>query len=91
METTADGTSYFQEGDHIRIKRTGETGRINAADGGVVYVLMEETKETKLFSARADEDAYIELVTSEVAGTISREPESEDNSAARSRAIRRSG
>ena len=28
-------------------------------------MLMDETNETKLFSARADEDAYIELVTSE--------------------------
>jgi hypothetical protein len=62
METNADGT-YFQEGDHVRIKRTGETGRINATDGGVVYVLMDETNETTLFSARADEDAYIELIT----------------------------
>jgi hypothetical protein len=64
METTREGT-YFQEGDHVRIKRTGETGRVNATDGGVVYVLMDETNETKLFSAYADEDAYIELVTSE--------------------------
>lgn len=63
METNADGT-YFQEGDHVRIKRTGETGRINGADGGVVYVLMDETNEAKLFSAAADEDATIELVTS---------------------------
>ena len=62
METTIEGT-YFQEGDHVRIKRTGETGRVNATDGGVVYVLMDETNETKLFSAYADEDAYIELVT----------------------------
>ena len=62
METTIEGT-YFQEGDHVRVKRTGETGRVNATDGGVVYVLMDETNETKLFSAYADEDAYIELVT----------------------------
>ena len=61
METNADGT-YFQEGDYVRIKRTQETGRINAVDGGVVYVLMDETNETKLFSAYVDEDAYIELV-----------------------------
>jgi hypothetical protein len=72
METNAEGT-YFQEGDHVRIKRTQEVGRVHAADGGVVYVLMDETKETKLFSARADEDAYIELVT-EVGGTMSQEP-----------------
>jgi hypothetical protein len=64
METNGDGT-YFQEGDYVRIKRTRETGRINAADGGVVYVLLDETNETKLFSAYLDEDAYIELVTAE--------------------------
>jgi hypothetical protein len=63
METNADGT-YFQEGDHVRLKRTAETGRINAADGGVVYVLMDGTNELKLCSASVDEDAYIELVTS---------------------------
>ena len=62
METTADGT-YFQEGDHVRIKRTGEQGRINATDGGVVYVLLDGTNEAKLFSASVDEDASIELVT----------------------------
>jgi len=67
METTIEGT-YFQEGDHVRIKRTGETGRVNATDGGVVYVFMDETNETKLFSAYADEDAYIELITSEYTG-----------------------
>lgn len=48
METNADGT-YFQEGDLVRVKRTGERGRINAADGGVVYVLMEVTDETRIF------------------------------------------
>ena len=62
METTADGT-YFQVGDHVRIKRTGELGRINATDGGVVYVLIDGTNEAKLFSASVDEDASIELVT----------------------------
>ena len=67
METTIEGT-YFQEGDHVRIKRTGETGRVNATDGGVVSVLMDETNETKLFSAYADEDAYIELVTPKYTG-----------------------
>jgi hypothetical protein len=61
METNADGT-YFQEGDHVRLKRTQETGRVHGADGGVVYVLMDETNETRLFSAYVDEDAYIELV-----------------------------
>jgi hypothetical protein len=60
MKTNADGT-YFQEGDRVRIKRTGETGSVNAADGGVVYVLMDGTNEAKLFSAYVDEDAYIEI------------------------------
>jgi hypothetical protein len=58
----ADGT-YFQEGDRVRIKRTGETGRVNATDGGVVYVLMDGTNETKLFEAYIDDDAYIEAIT----------------------------
>jgi hypothetical protein len=49
----------------VRIKRTGETGRINAADGGVVYVLMDDTNEARLFSASVDEDASIELITLE--------------------------
>ncbi len=61
MVTNADGT-YFQEDDYVRIKRTGEKGRVNATDGGVVYVLMDETDETRLFSAYVDEDAYIEIV-----------------------------
>jgi hypothetical protein len=69
METNGDGT-YFQEGDYVRIKRTRETGRINAADGGVVYVLLDETNETKLFSAYVDEDAYIELVTAVSEATL---------------------
>jgi hypothetical protein len=64
METNVDGT-YFQEGDYVCVKRTGEKGHINAADGGVVYVLMDETNETRVFSALVDEDAYIELVTTE--------------------------
>ena len=64
METNEDGT-YFQVGDHVRIKNTQETGTINAADGGVVYVILDGTNETKYFSAYADEDAYIELVTAE--------------------------
>lgn len=61
METNTDGT-YFQEGDYVRIKRTGKQGKIHATDGGVVYVLMDETNEARLFSAFVDEDAYIELV-----------------------------
>lgn len=69
METNGEGT-YFQEGDYVRIKRTRETGRINAADGGVVYVVLDETNETKLFSAYVDEDAYIELVTAEGEATL---------------------
>ncbi len=68
METNGDGT-YFQEGDYVRIKRTRETGRINAADGGVVYVLLDDTNETKLFSAYIDEDAYIEIVIAEAKET----------------------
>jgi len=61
METNAEGT-YFQEGDRVRVIRTGEQGYVNAADGGVVYVVMDGTEETRLFSARVDKDAYIELV-----------------------------
>jgi hypothetical protein len=72
METNADGT-YFQVGDHVRIKRTQETGTINAADGGVVYVLLDETNGTKLFSAYVDEDAYIEFVTAEGEATVLQE------------------
>lgn len=64
METNTHGT-YFQEDDRVRIKRTGEQGRVNATDGGVVYVLMDGTNETKVFSAYVDTDAYIELVTLE--------------------------
>ncbi len=61
METNAEGT-YFEEGDRVRIIRTGEQGYINATDGGVVYMLIDGTEETKLFSARVDKDAYIELI-----------------------------
>ncbi len=64
METNTDGT-YFQEGDLVRVKRTGEQGRVNATDGGVVYVIMSGTNETRVFSALVDEDSYIELVTPE--------------------------
>ena len=69
METNEDGT-YFQVGDHVRIKITQETGTINAADGGVVYVLLDGTNQSKFFSAYLDEDAYIELVTAEDAVTM---------------------
>jgi len=69
METNEDGT-YFQVGDHVRIKNTQETGTINAADGGVVYVLLDGTNESKFFSAYVDDDAYIELVTAEDAVTL---------------------
>lgn len=62
METNEDGT-YFQVGDHVRIKNTQETGTINAADGGVVYVILDGNNQTKYFSAYVDDDAYIELVT----------------------------
>ena len=64
METNTDGT-YFMVGDHVRIKNTQETGKVNATDGGVVYVLMDGTNETKLYSAYVDEDAYIEIITPE--------------------------
>ncbi|MEO7018941.1 MAG: hypothetical protein ABI234_02185 [Ktedonobacteraceae bacterium] len=64
METNTDGT-FFQEGDQVRVKRTGEQGRVDATDGGVVYVLMAGTNESKIFSAVVGEDAYIELVTLE--------------------------
>jgi len=69
METTTDGT-YFQEGDHVRIKSTGEIGRVNATSGGVVYVLMDVTNESKLFAAYVDEDAPIELITPEAKKTM---------------------
>ena len=64
METNTNGT-FFQEGDLVRVKSTRERGRINAADGGVVYVLMDETHESRIFSAALDEDSYIELITLE--------------------------
>lgn len=57
--------TFFQEGDQVRIKRTGEQGRINATDGGVVSVLMQNTNEANIFSAALDEDASIELVLPE--------------------------
>jgi len=69
METNQDGT-YFQVGDHVRIKNTQETGIINAADGGVVYVILDGTNETKYFSAYVDDDAYIELITQEDEATM---------------------
>ena len=69
METNADGT-YFLVGDYVRIKCIQETGTINATDGGVEYMLLDETNETKLFSAYVDEDAYIELVTAEGEATL---------------------
>ncbi len=66
METNTDGT-YFQQGDRVRLKRTGEQGIVNAADGGMVYVTMDVTNDIKMFSAYVDEDAYIEIVSSETA------------------------
>jgi hypothetical protein len=56
----------FQEGDRVRIKRTGETGSINATDGGVVYALMDHTNEVKIFAASVNEDAYIDLITADL-------------------------
>ncbi len=67
MKTTADGT-FFSEGDYVRIKSTGAMGKVNAVDGGVIYVLMDGSNEAKLFSAYIDEDAYIEFVRSGVEG-----------------------
>lgn len=67
METTTDGT-FFQEGDHVRLKHTTETGRINATAGGVAYVLMDGTDESRIFAAYADADAAIELVAREDMG-----------------------
>ncbi len=72
METNANGT-YFQEGDRVRVKRTGETGKINATDGGVVYVLLDGTNTAKLFSAYIDKDAYIEFITPEAEEITQRE------------------
>ena len=69
METNGDGT-YFQVGDHVRIKITQETGTITAADGGVVNVLLDWTNETTFFSTSFDEDAYIELVTAQDEATL---------------------
>jgi hypothetical protein len=69
METTTEGT-YFREGDHVRVKLTGASGRINATDGGVVYVLMDGTNETRLFSAYVDEDGPIELITPATTETL---------------------
>ena len=69
METNADGI-YFQVGDYVRIKCTQETGTITATDGGVVYMLLDGTYESKLFSAYVDEDASIELVTAEGEATL---------------------
>ena len=34
----------------MRIKRTREQGSINAADGGVIYVLMDEMQQVKTCS-----------------------------------------
>jgi|SRR5581483_5014482 len=64
METHTDRT-FFQAGDRVRLKQTGATGTIDAADGGVVYVVMDKTKEAQVFSAAVDEDALIELVLPE--------------------------
>jgi len=64
METTTDGT-FFQEEDYVRIKSTGETGRVNAIAGGVAYVLMDTTDESRVFAAYIDEDAAIERIEAE--------------------------
>ena len=64
METNTDERT-FKKGNLVRVKRTGEQGRVNATDGGVVYVIMSGTNETRVFSALVDENSYIELVTPE--------------------------
>lgn len=64
METTEDGT-FFQEEDRVRVKSTGEMGRVDAVAGGVVYVLMDTTGESRIFATYIDEDAAIELVRME--------------------------
>ncbi len=64
METTLDGT-FFQEEDQIRVKSTGETGRVNVLAGGVVYVQMDSTNENRVFAAYIDQDSLIELVKPE--------------------------
>ena len=69
LTVNRNGT-YFQVGDHVRIKRIQETGTINATDGGVVYVFLDATNGTNLFSAYVDEDAYIELVTARGEATL---------------------
>ena len=67
MNIRANG-SFFQVGDRVRLKQTGATGTIDAADGGVVYVVMDKTNEANVFSAAVDEDASIELIVSEADG-----------------------
>src|SRR5258708_18907180 len=49
MQIHAEGT-YFQDGEHVRIKRTRETGRVNATGGGVVYGFMDQTHGIRLYS-----------------------------------------
>jgi hypothetical protein len=68
MEIHAEGT-YFQEGDHVCIKRTRETGRVSATDGGLVYVRRDQTHEIRLFSALVQEDVFIEFIAPEAEGT----------------------
>jgi hypothetical protein len=63
METIAHGPS-FQKRVHVHIERTGEIRRIDACNGGAVYVLMDGIDESELFAADLDKDAYfVELVT----------------------------
>ena len=54
----------------MRIKRIQETDTINAADGGVVYMLLDGTNEPNLLSASLHEDTYIELDTAEDEATL---------------------
>jgi hypothetical protein len=54
----------------MRIKRIQETDTITATDGGVVYLLLDETNEPTFFSASIHEDTYIELATAEDEATM---------------------
>jgi hypothetical protein len=57
MEPGTDGISS-QERDRARIKHIREQGRIIVTVGGVVYVLMEGTNESELFTVYVEKDAY---------------------------------
>jgi hypothetical protein len=62
MNTTIDGP-FFQEGDQVRLKRTGETGQVKANDGCVTSMRIDTTNESRNRNAFVAGDAAIELVT----------------------------